>query len=826
MFTIQVSSAPLFAATEVAYPSDAPIWNVQTYGAVGNGVADDTQAFRDAISAALSQSNLYGSQPIIYVPNGTYLVSDTLYSKVASTSKWNGWRSGMWLQGESQAGAVIKLKNSCAGFTSAASPKAVIKTGSEQPNSATQGTGNQAFRHYIRNLTVDVGTGNAGAIGIDFLQNNRGGIFSVTVKSSDPARIGHTGIAMDRAWPGPGMLKDISVVGFETGVSLRQGYQYSMTVENLSLDGQRTYGVDVYKNTLFLRNVTSTNAVPAINLGDKNGHINLLGAALTGGASGNAAIRNRGTLQAEGVSTSGYGTAILDLTGGTRTVAAGSGTTSVDDYVSHGPYQSAVHANSESGPLGLAIEETPDFNTTNFGQWANVVSYGATVSNATNTDLVDDDRAGIQAAIDSGKQIVYLPRGTYAVQSPIIIRGNVRKIIGLCAAIKGSGPNYPAGGTTPVIRFDGTTNNFCVLQSLRLSGGTIEHNSSKALVLKSFESGPYYNTTQGTGKLFAEDYKVQDDDAQQLDRIAIRHGQSAWFRQVNAEFAHLPADYLRVEGGSQVWLFGMKTEGSESTPIHNDASSVELTGGFFYPTSGAPSVPAIASNDGRISASYKINGPNYSAQLFETRGGVSSTFGPSNYDPGYTAGNNLSLYSGSAESSSDWTSFDIGAVGSQAGSSTTSGGTFTVSGAGVDFGSGLQFVYRSMAGDGEMVARITSFTGSSSNRRAGIMVRKGLGASEPFVSIAMSSNKVVRISRSTSGGPVESSGTQATFPQWLRIVRTGSLFSVYYSNDGSAWTARGTVTLPVGQTVYVGFAACSGNTGTSAAAIFDSVQAP
>ncbi|QRK05959.1 glycoside hydrolase family 55 protein [Archangium violaceum] len=193
------------AVTEVKFPSDAPVWNVRDFGARGDGVTDDTQAFQAAISAAIDHNGRYGALRIVYIPNGTYKITDTLESRIANTKYWHGFRAGLYLQGESQAGTILSLPAAAPGYTSASTPKAVILTGSEQNGfSATfpESEGNEAFRHYIRNLTVEIGSGNPGAVGIDYLVNNRGGIYNVTVKPVDSGRVGHTGIKMDRQWPG------------------------------------------------------------------------------------------------------------------------------------------------------------------------------------------------------------------------------------------------------------------------------------------------------------------------------------------------------------------------------------------------------------------------------------------------------------------------------------------------------------------------------------------------------------------------------------------------------------------------------------------------
>jgi hypothetical protein len=63
--------------------------NVKDYGAVGDGVNDDTQAIRDTIAAAQAQyrlslpnccSSAYPTRPEIVFPAGKYLISDSIYA--------------------------------------------------------------------------------------------------------------------------------------------------------------------------------------------------------------------------------------------------------------------------------------------------------------------------------------------------------------------------------------------------------------------------------------------------------------------------------------------------------------------------------------------------------------------------------------------------------------------------------------------------------------------------------------------------------------------------------------------------------------------------
>src|SRR5438270_14051112 len=52
--------------------------NVKNYGAKGDGVSDDTQAFLDALNQARDGQPPFLSAAAVYVPSGIYLVKKTL----------------------------------------------------------------------------------------------------------------------------------------------------------------------------------------------------------------------------------------------------------------------------------------------------------------------------------------------------------------------------------------------------------------------------------------------------------------------------------------------------------------------------------------------------------------------------------------------------------------------------------------------------------------------------------------------------------------------------------------------------------------------------
>jgi hypothetical protein len=99
-----------------------------------------------------------------------------------------------------------------------------------------KGEGNDAYDNFIEHLTIDVGNGNPGAIGIDYLANNLGAVRDVTVRA--PGDSGAVGIAMLRKWPGPALLQQVNVQGFDTGIAVGNT-EYGVTLDHIRLSGQR-----------------------------------------------------------------------------------------------------------------------------------------------------------------------------------------------------------------------------------------------------------------------------------------------------------------------------------------------------------------------------------------------------------------------------------------------------------------------------------------------------------------------------------------------------------------------------------------------------------
>src|SRR3989475_4680914 len=174
-----------------------------------------------------------------------------------------------------------------------------------------------------------------------------------------------------------------------------------------------------------------------------------------------------------------------------------------------------------------------------------------------------------------------------------------------------------------------------------------------------------------------------------------------------------------------------------------------------------------------------------------------------------------------------WSDGDIGAVG-LAGSANYANGTFTVAGAGqgtfFTSADGFHFVYQSLTGDGTMVARVVSLQGSAA--QAGIMVRETLNAGANHVYVFDYSSTIYMTERTSTGASssYQSLGSGA-LPYWIKLARSGNVFTMYSSADGVNWLQLGTSqTVSMAQNAYVGLAVSSRTTSALASATFDSVS--
>ena len=557
------------AAVSKVFPIDLGMSNVKTdYGAKGDGVTDDTAAIQRALDdGRSSDQDYYGKPKALYFPPGTYLVSNTL--------TWRGCCVN--LQGQGSGISIIKLKDRAAGYGDYKTPKAVVKT----PD------GNMSFRQNIEDLTVNTGRNNPGAIGIDYIANNTGSLHDVTIASGDGK--GHSGLDMTRAWPGPLLIKNLQVSGFDYGILVGQA-EYGPTFESITLTDQKVAGIGNFGNTLAIRKLQSTNAVPAIQNQNDRGMAIVINGNFQGGSPNVSAIDNNGYLYARNIVTKGYQSAVRTK----GNVVPGA---SLTEYISDEVYSLF---NSPKHSLNLPVEETPTFDNDDLANWATFKPrwYG--------------DTGLLQSLLSSGKSTVYFPYGVYFAYSKkvVTVPATVKRIVGFSSAIN-TGPD--GGGI--VFRVEENSSQPLIIEQFGY-GVSVEHASARTVVIK--HGGYMYSDFPGAGSLFLEDVTLRD--------LILNQPHNVWARQLNVE-----GEGTKIANkGGNLWILGLKTEGKGPVIDTSAGGKTELLGTLIYPveefTAEDKKQAAFINRESSQSLIYSLSvydpKSNYDIQVEETRNGV------------------------------------------------------------------------------------------------------------------------------------------------------------------------------------------------------------
>jgi hypothetical protein len=188
----------------------------------------------------------------------------------------------------------------------------------------------------------------------------------------------------------------------------------------------------------------------------------------------------------------------------------------------------------------------------------------------------------------------------------------------------------------------------------------------------------------------------------------------------------------------------------------------------------------------------------------------------------------------SAQLPPGWSSQDIGgpaAAGSASYDSATQTWTIQADGTGIE-GTADQFyyVYKPLAGNGELVARIVSLQPAVNEwSKAGVMMRETLTAGSKYVLIAVTTNTPggnhgvsFQGRAATNGNSDDASSGAMTAPYWVKLTRSGNTFAGYHSPDGKNWTLQYSVTDPTAAAkLYIGLAVSSHVGGTLVTAVID-----
>jgi endonuclease/exonuclease/phosphatase family metal-dependent hydrolase len=182
----------------------------------------------------------------------------------------------------------------------------------------------------------------------------------------------------------------------------------------------------------------------------------------------------------------------------------------------------------------------------------------------------------------------------------------------------------------------------------------------------------------------------------------------------------------------------------------------------------------------------------------------------------------------SASMPSGWADGDVGPVGA-GGWAASSGNDFAMGGSGSDiwdYQDAFHYAYRTLSGDGSIVARVSSLDWTNAWSKAGVMMRESLSPSSTHAYMLVSAGSGAAFQRRpwTGGESVHTAGPAAGAPYYVKLVRSGNTFTGYGSWDGSNWTLIGSEYISMASTIYVGVAVTSHNYGTLANTYLSGVE--
>ena len=602
------------------------------YNADKTGKTDATVSIGRAIGDMIARAPIEGNQRTkghltLYFPDGIYQISgplsfsDLQWAKAQEqkaqgkiNNKGNPLDAAEMLkraalqihvQGQSREKTIIRLIDNAPGFNDANKPRAVLSFFDGQSS-------NIAFSNTAEDFSIEVGAANAGAIGLNFHNNNVGCVRRVSLKAAPGS--GAIGLQLGHQLAGIGLVKDVVVQGFGVGISNVNNDHVTYSLENIQLQNQREVGILSRKKGLSIRALTSENRVPVVRQDGGAGQVILIDSQLRGGAPDKTAIENSGGwLLARNIQTQGYGAALRDH----DEIIKGD----IKEHLTGKVYR--LWDDAPLTTLNLPIEETPDVPREARENWAIVES-----SNA-------DDTKAIQAAIDSGKSTVFLSRGSYQISDTIVLRGKVQRFDGDWSRLDAN-PEM-ARQSKPLFRFADGAAPVVIFEQLDSAFGHygktwyFQNDTTRTVVLRDLflPYGAAYRNSKN-GKLFIEDICSggATKTYQSLEGWIFKN-QSVWARHLNHEgtFPHI------VNDGGKLWILAFKM-GEEYGPyfITKNNGQTELLGGILNSLSKEKGEGVAIINDNSdcsislLERSTTRQGAPHPVTIREIRGGETREF--------------------------------------------------------------------------------------------------------------------------------------------------------------------------------------------------------
>ena len=506
--------------------------------------------------------------PAIYLPAGTYLVSDIVSYSLDNLANSLGSELNRQIRifGDGAAATIIRLADATPGFDGP-EPRPVVTVMRGRRS-------NVAMSNYVRDLSIDTGRDNPGAIGLDFFCANTGAVRDVVVRSADGR--GHAGVQLDHGGCTGALLERVRIEGFDTGlaVSVAGGGTYA-AAEGLTFTGQRKQCIHVGSAWMSLHDVTAEVNVPLLRCDHPQGSTVLLDATANG--SGPRAIEHEaGALYVSNLRTAGYDS-VLGTDEGEQDIAGGH----VRELVL--PRSVSLEPDAEPMPR-LPVEHPPRWDGLRDGETrCGVRAFGA------KGDGQHDDAPAIQAALDSGAAEIVFEPGHYMLDAPVTIGAGVRRVdfsfVDLVAgdrlaASKGQGAFVIAEDSDEPLLLEA----LFAWELWRGEHHSFDHACRRTVVIRDMhtQTSPLYDNSVPGGKVFIENIccttGVVPGTPGHGRACVSFHGQRAWARQLDPE----RGEPMVLNDGGDLWVLGFKTEDAGVAFHTIDGGRTEVLGGMVF----------------------------------------------------------------------------------------------------------------------------------------------------------------------------------------------------------------------------------------------------
>lgn len=530
------------------------------FGAVGDGVRDDTDSFQTALSRLGDPES--SEHVTLFVPEGVYRISNTLRCP-----------PGVTLQGDGASKTVLWLDAEADGFGDRSRPKPCLQFG----GSALPESGSPPAGSWVCDLSIGIRDGNPGAVAVAIDDHSRVSLRDMIVLAEGDS--GYAGIAVDGAQPLTASLERLALVGCDHGL-IAGNRDSSIVLLNCEFKGQRRTGIENQGGTVSGELIRGEGPAPLI-VNREGGLVTLINSDLLGGSRDAAGIDNEAVLYARNLKEQGYRQTIRQVPAPEaphelpeRSYKWGY----LDEFVSIDLVQRDSRA-----ALSLPVERPMEVSLGRPAQdWVSVADFSDRVTEG-------DWGPALQAAVDSGAHTVCIPQGCRIVlRSPVVIRANVQRLFGAQGGIEFE----PQSDSEQIAIVVDSAQSGLIIE--RLSLPQLIHRSATTLIVRDCRLAPVHGEPE-CGRLFITNC---------VGRIEVAPGQSVWARHPVIDGDGGPV--ALSNNGGQLWVFGAHIDGAQRVLDNVRGARTGILGGWIRPLPEPVESPLFRNVDAELSLTHSL----------------------------------------------------------------------------------------------------------------------------------------------------------------------------------------------------------------------------